>query len=110
MITEFIENQQNFLKKELQKDFNEEAIKQNLNFEMDYYNEILILKKKGKRFKWYCIDSWEIRFSKSKNAYCFIEPIEEKVFNEIKPILEAIPERFVVEIIKEIKKDKEESK
>lgn len=104
VITEIIENQQNFLKKEFQKNFNSEAKKQNSQFLMDYYNERLILKKKGKRFKWYAIDSWEIRFSKNKDAFC-IEPIEEKIFEEIKPILDVIPEKFIIEIVKGEKND-----
>ena len=100
MITEIIENQQNFLKKELVNHFNEEAKKLNLKLKMDFYGGRLILQRK---VNWYTTDSLEIRFSKSKNAFCFIEPIEEKVFEQIKPILEVIPENFIVEVIKEEK-------
>ena len=100
VISEIIENNSNFLKKEFAKHFNEEAKKQNSKFKMDYTISKLTLQRKG-----WNMDNWEIRFSKNKNAFCFTEPIEEKVFEEIKTILQLIPESFVVEIIKEEKKE-----
>ena len=96
MILEVIENNRNFLKREFQKDFNQETKKQNTKIKRDFESNRLILQRKG-----WNTDNWEIRFSEAKNAFCFDEPIEEKVFEEIKPILEVIPESFVVEIIKE---------
>ena len=95
MITEIIENQQNFLKKELVKHFNEEAKKLNLKFKMDYTSGRLVLQKKG-----WNLAGWDVFYNTIDNTFK-VELIDTKNFEKVKPILEAIPEQFIVEIVKE---------
>lgn len=97
MITEIIENNQDFLKKELTKHFNEKERELNLKYNMDFYSNRLILKENKGLF--HMNNAWDVYFNPVNNTFK-IKLIDNKNFEKVKPILEAIPEKFIVEIIK----------